>query len=89
MIISLFVIANSSSAKMEQRSFSGNQNRNVTEQTTLVNPSRLENSTNVVSDQIEISRKTDKPKEDSKKPQRRYCNAHKILTSKNQFLIFI
>jgi len=69
-LIALLVVANTISAKMERRSFSGHQNINVIEQTTSDNPSRIENSPTVVSDPIETSKKIDKPKDDSKKPKR-------------------
>ena len=69
-LIALFVVANSISAKMERRSLPGHQNGNVIEQTTSDNPSRLGNSSTVVSDPIETSKKIDKPKKGEKKPRR-------------------
>jgi len=68
-LIALFVIANSSSAKIVQGNSYSSQNGNATEQMTL-KTSRLENSPNLVADPIEPAKKSDKPKDDSKKPKR-------------------
>lgn len=78
LFIALFTISNSISAQTERRSLPGHQNINVIEQTTSDNPSRLGNSTTVVSDPIETSKKIDKPKDDSKKPKRHIFN--KVVT---------
>ena len=69
-LIALFVVANSSSATIEQRTFSGFQSEKITEQTTSVNLNRIGNSTTIISDPIEPTKKTDKSKDDSKKPKR-------------------
>jgi|LakMenE01Jun11ns_1017448.scaffolds.fasta_scaffold9864778_1 hypothetical protein len=68
-LIALLIIANSSSAKFRQGNSYSSQNGNVTEQMTL-KTSRLENSHNLVADPIEPAKKSDKPKDDSKKPKR-------------------
>ena len=68
-LIAFFVIANSSSAKIEQGNSYSSQNANVTEQMTP-KTSRLENSTNLISEPIKPTKKTDKSKDDSKKPKR-------------------
>jgi hypothetical protein len=68
-LIALFAIANSSSAKIGQDYSYSSQNGNVTEQMTS-KTSRLENSPNLASEPIEPTKKTDKSKDDSKKPKR-------------------
>ena len=68
-LIAFFVIANSSSAKIEQGNSYSSQNANVTEQMTP-KTSRLENSPNLISEPIKPTKKTDKSKDDSKKPKR-------------------
>ena len=68
-LIAFFVIANSSSAKIEQGNSYSSQNANVTEQMTP-QTSRLENSPNLISEPIKPTKKTDKSKDDSKKPKR-------------------
>lgn len=69
-LIAFFVIANSSSARIEQGNSYSSQNANVTEQMTP-KTSRLENSPNLISEPIKPTKKTDKSKDDSKKPKRR------------------
>ena len=69
LLIAFFVIANSSSAKIEQGNSYSSQNANVTEQMTP-KTSRLENSPNQISEPIKPTKKTDKSKDDSKKPKR-------------------
>ena len=69
LLIAFFVIANSSSAKIEQGNSYSSQNANVTEQMTP-QTSRLENSPNLISEPIKPTKKTDKSKDDSKKPKR-------------------
>jgi hypothetical protein len=76
-LIALFVIANSSSAKIEQGNSYSSQNGNVTEQMTL-KTSRLGNSPNLASAPIEPAKKCDKPKDDSKKQKRQIFN--KVVT---------
>ena len=76
-LIALFVIANSSSAKFRPGNSYSSQNGNVTEQMTL-KTSRLENSPNLVSEPIEPTKKTGKPKDDSKKQKRQIFN--KVVT---------
>ena len=76
-LIAFFVIANSSSAKIEQGNSHSSQNGNVTEQMTP-KTSRLENSPNLISEPIKPTKKTDKSKDDSKKPKRHIFN--KVVT---------
>ena len=76
-LIAFFVIANSSSAKIEQGNSYSSQNANVTEQMTP-QTSRLENSPNLISEPIKPTKKTDKSKDDSKKPKRHIFN--KVVT---------
>jgi hypothetical protein len=68
-LIALFVIANSSSAKIEQGNSYSSQNGNVAEQMTL-KTSRLGNSPNLASEPIEPAKKTDTPIKGEKKPRR-------------------
>ena len=76
-LIAFFVIANSSSAKIEQGNSYSSQNANVTEQMTP-QTSRLENSPNLISEPIKPTNKTDKSKDDSKEPKRHIFN--KVVT---------
>ena len=76
-LIAFFVIANSCSAKIEQGNSYSSQNANVTEQMTP-QTSRLENSPNLISEPIKPTKKTDKSKDDSKKPKRHIFN--KVVT---------
>ena len=85
-LIAFFVIANSSSAKIEQGNSYSSQNANVTEQMTP-KTSRLENSTNLISEPIKPTKKTDKSKDDSKKPKR--IGIDKVLVGALGFIIMV
>ena len=86
LLIAFFVIANSSSAKIEQGNSYSSQNANVTEQMTP-KTSRLENSPNLISEPIKPTKKTDKSKDDSKKPKR--IGIDKVLVGVLGFIIMV
>ena len=85
-LIAFFVIANSSSAKIEQGNSYSSQNANVTEQMTP-QTSRLENSPNLISEPIKPTKNTDKSKDDSKKPKR--IGIDKVLVGALGFIIMV